>query len=178
MQEGNEREELLYLAWDWEKKKKSSGPPRQMSRHCRRDLSLAVIKYMPQMYWLPGSQTADMFVHRQQNEQKTKSERKRERWWGGSFQAPAQNRRVMSRLRLTKMIRNQNVMSADAWIQTPHRWDCFMNAQRCEGKGVVLEALKWSAWSGLRSVGRWGVRQKHHSETRMSGLQEEKSFES
>lgn len=38
-----------------------------------------VIKYRPQTCWLPGRQTADMFVHRQQNEQKTKSEGERGR---------------------------------------------------------------------------------------------------
>lgn len=38
-----------------------------------------VIKYRPQTCWLPGRQTADMFVHRQQNEQKTKRERERGR---------------------------------------------------------------------------------------------------
>lgn len=61
-----------------ESRRKSPGTPRQMSRHCQRELSLVVIKYMPQTYWLPGSQTADMFVHRQQNEQKTKSNIERE----------------------------------------------------------------------------------------------------
>lgn len=53
-----------------------------------------VIKYRPQTWSLPGRQTADMFVHRQQNEQKTKRE-KRE---GGKVQ----KRWLISRLRLRK----------------------------------------------------------------------------
>lgn len=45
MQERNRREDLLYLAQGGGEQ--SPGPPRQMSRHCRREWRLAGVKYRP-----------------------------------------------------------------------------------------------------------------------------------